>query len=74
MVTLFSSTRHYAAITFNSVLVTDNSSIYWVPNDTSFIKRRLQPNYVQSCQKGQIIGEKQVCRKAANRIAGCLGV
>ena len=29
-------------------------SIYWAPNDTSFLNRRLQPNYVQSCQKQQI--------------------
>jgi len=37
-------------------------SIYWAPNDTSFLNRRLQPNYVQSCQKQQIIGEKQACQ------------
>jgi uncharacterized protein YjaG (DUF416 family) len=47
------------------------SSIDWAPNDTSFLNRRLQPNYVQSCQKGEFIGEKQVCQKALNRKAVC---
>jgi hypothetical protein len=29
----------------------DISSIYWPPNDVSFLNRRLLLNYVQSCQK-----------------------
>ena len=44
--------ERYNNVVADGRIVSDMSSIYWAPNDTSFINRRLQPNYVQSCPKG----------------------